>query len=106
MELGLLVLRLVVGALFVGHGAQKLFGSFGGHGLDGTGGFFESLGLRPGRHMAAAAGLNELVGGTLIVLGLLAPLGALLIVATMVVAIATVHAAKGLWATDGGYEYN
>jgi putative oxidoreductase len=106
MSLGLLVLRLVVGLLFVGHGAQKLFGSFGGHGVDGTGGFFESLGLRPGRTMALAAGLSELVGGALLALGLATPLAALLIVSTMITAIWTVHFAKGLWNTEGGYEFN
>lgn len=106
MELGLLVLRLVVGLLFVGHGAQKLFGSFGGHGIAGTGGFFASLGLRPGRPMAIAAGLSELVGGLLLALGLVTPLAALLIISTMVTAVATVHISKGPWVTEGGYEYN
>ena len=106
MTLGLLILRAIVGLLFVGHGAQKLFGSFGGHGLDGTGGFFESLGLRPGRTHALAAGAAELGGGALLALGLITPLAALLVSAVMVTAIATVHGAKGPWATDGGYEYN
>jgi putative oxidoreductase len=106
MELALLVLRVVVGLLFMGHGAQKLFGRFGGHGLDGTGGFFESLGIRPGRRNAMAAGTAELVGGALLALGLLTPLAAALIIGVMVVAIITVHAAKGPWVTDGGWEYN
>ena len=106
MSLGLLVIRLVVGLLFVGHGAQKLFGSFGGHGVQGTGGFFESLGLRPGKAMALAAGVAELVGGALLALGLATPLAAVLIVSTMVTATWTVHLAKGLWNTDGGYEFN
>jgi putative oxidoreductase len=106
MELGLLALRLILGLLFVGHGAQKLFGAFGGHGIQGTGGFFESLGLRPGRPMAAAAGASELAGGALLALGLLTPLAAVLIIAPMVTAIWTVHAAKGLWNTEGGYEFN
>jgi putative oxidoreductase len=106
MTLGLLVLRIVVGALFVGHGAQKLFGFFGGHGLDGTGAFFESLGLRPGRMMALAAGLAELTGGALFALGLLTPLAATLLIAVMVTAIATVHGRNGVWVTNGGFEYN
>jgi putative oxidoreductase len=106
MTLGLLVLRIVVGAVFVGHGAQKLFGSFGGHGLDGTGAFFESLGLRPGRMMARAAGLAELAGGALFALGLLTPLAATLLIAVMVTASATVHGRNGVWVTNGGFEYN
>ncbi|HEX8084174.1 MAG TPA: DoxX family protein [Solirubrobacteraceae bacterium] len=106
MDIALLVLRVVVGAFFVGHGAQKLFGRFGGHGLEGTAGFFETLGMRPGRRHAAAAGAAELAGGALLVLGLLTPLAAALIIAVMVVAIATVHANKGPWVTDGGWEYN
>src|SRR3979409_2753952 len=106
MPLGLLVLRIVVGALFVGQGAQKLFGFFGGHGLDGTGAFFESLGLRPGRMMAIAAGLSELTGGALFALGLLTPLAATLLIAVMVAAIATVHGRNGVWVTNRGFEYN
>ena len=106
MELGLLVLRAVVGLLFAGHGAQKLFGSFGGHGPDGTGGFFETLGLKPGRPMALAAGVSEFAGGLLLALGLLTPLAAVMLIGTMVTAIASVHYVKGLWSTNGGYEYN
>src|SRR4051794_3109183 len=106
MDLALLVLRLVVGALFVGHGAQKLFGVFGGHGLAGTAGFFEQLGLKPGAVHARAAGLAELLGGVLLMLGLLTPLAAAAIIAVMVTAVVTVHAPKGVWATEGGYEHN
>jgi putative oxidoreductase len=106
MEIGLLALHLAVGALFVGHGAQKLFGAFGGHGLEGTAGFFDSIGLRPGRLHATLAGGAEMVGGTLLALGLLTPLGAALATAVMVAAIATLHAQKGLWNSDGGYEFN
>src|SRR3954447_13022938 len=105
MDLALLVLRLVIGALFVGHGAQKLFGMFGGHGLAGTGGFFESVGLGPGRHTALMAGAAELVGGLLFAFGLLTPLGAALISATMLVAIASVHWRAGVWVSEGGIEY-
>jgi putative oxidoreductase len=79
---------------------------FGGHGLDGTGAFFESLGLRPGRMMALAAGLAELTGGALFALGLLTPLAATLLIAVMVTAIATVHGRNGVWVTNGGFEYN
>jgi putative oxidoreductase len=92
--------------LFVGHGAQKLFGVLGGHGIEGTGGFFESLGLRPGRLHATAAGAAELIGGALLALGLLLPLGAALIVAVMTTAIITVHFQKGIWNADGGFEFN
>jgi putative oxidoreductase len=103
MDTGLLFVRLIVGLLLVGHGTQKLFGWFGGHGLDGTGGFFHSLGFRPGRAMAAVAGLSEAGGGLLLALGLLTPLAGAAIVGTLLVA-ASVHVEKGLWGTNGGYE--
>jgi putative oxidoreductase len=106
IDLGLLVIRLVIGVLFIGHGAQKLFGWFGGHGLKGTGGWFESIGMKPGVTMALLAGLAELVGGLLFALGLLTPLAAILIAATMFMAIVKVHGQNGLWATSNGYEYN
>jgi len=106
MDIGLLVLRLVVGLTMAAHGGQKLFGWFGGYGLAGTGGFLESLGFRPGRVHAALAGGAELVGGLLIALGLLTPVGAALVIAVMVVAIVTVHLAKGFFVSDGGAEYN
>ena len=106
MDFGLFVLHAAVGLFFIGHGAQKLFGVFGGHGLTATAGFFETLGLRPGRVHATAAGTAELVGGMLLALGLFVPLGAALVVATMVAAAATAHAGKGPWATEGGWELN
>ncbi len=106
MSLGLLVLRLVVGLLFAGHGAQKLFGWFGGHGLKGTAGFFEAIGLKPGRVHAAAAGAMEFGGGLLLALGLVTPVASLALIAVMTAAVITVHYPKGVWATNGGYEYN
>jgi putative oxidoreductase len=106
INIGLLIIRLVVGLLFIGHGAQKLFGWFGGYGLKGTGGWFESIGMKPGVTMALFAGLAELIGGMLFALGLLTPLAAAIITGTMVMAIFKVHAPNGLWATSNGYEYN
>ena len=96
MDTGLLLARMVIGLLFAAHGAQKLFGWFGGYGLAGTGGFFESLGFRPGRFFAAAAGFSEFTGGLLLAIGLLGPLGPAMIIAVMVVAIATVHWQHGV----------
>lgn len=104
MEIGLLLVQVVVGLLVAGHGAQKLFGAFGGPGLEGFRGFVSSLGLRPARPLAVAAGASELIGGGLLALGLATPLAAVLIVATMVVAAGTAHAGKGVWITDGGWE--
>ncbi|MEA2248134.1 MAG: putative oxidoreductase [Solirubrobacteraceae bacterium] len=107
MKLGTLAIRGVVGPLFIGHGTQKLFGWFGGHGLEGTAGFFEQgLGLRPGRRHAIAAGGAEALGGLLLTLGALTPIAASMITGTMVTAIRKVHASKGPWVTEGGYEYN
>ena len=104
MPEGLFLLRVVVGLLLIGHGTQKLFGWYGGHGLAGTAGFFESLGFRPGRPMAGIAGLSEAGGGLLLVLGLFTPLGSAMVVGTMLVAALSVHKDNGLWATNGGYE--
>src|SRR3954453_5913461 len=100
------LLRVLVGALFVGHGTQKLFGWFGGHGPEGTGQFFESLGLKPGKLNAMAAGGSEALGGVLLALGFLTPVGAALLSGPMITAIRTVHLEKGPWVTEGGYEYN
>ncbi|GIO09212.1 oxidoreductase [Brevibacillus reuszeri] len=106
MDLGLLIIRLVIGLLFVGHGAQKLFGWFGGYGLKGTGGWLDSIGVKPGVAMALVAGLGELVGGLLFATGVGFWAGAILIAITMLVAIVKVHGQNGLWATQNGYEYN
>jgi putative oxidoreductase len=104
MDAGLLLARMVFGVLMAAHGSQKLFGWFGGYGLAGTGGFFESLGFRPGRFFAAAAGATEILAGLLVAFGLLGPLGPALIVSVMVVAIATVHWPHGLFAKNNGIE--
>lgn len=106
MDLALLVLRLVVGLLFAGHGAQKLFGAFGGGGLEGTTGMFDNLGLRPGWLHARAAGTAEFAGGVLIALGLFTPFAAAALIAVMTAAIVTVHGKNGIWNTNSGYEFN
>jgi putative oxidoreductase len=106
MNLALLVLHVVVGVLFFAHGVQKLFGWFGGYGIEGTAGFFEQIGLRPGRLHAWAAGVAETLGGILLALGLFTPIGSALIISVMVTAIITVHWQKGPFNTEGGYEYN
>jgi putative oxidoreductase len=98
--------RATIGLLFVGHGTQKLFGWFGGGGLEGTGGFFEQLGFRPGRRYALAAGAAEAGGGLLFALGAATPLGAAAVSGSMITAIKTVHWEKGVWVSAGGYEYN
>jgi putative oxidoreductase len=105
MAYGILFLRVVVGAVLFGHGAQKLFGWFGGHGPRGTAGFFGSLGFRPPLVMAVVAGLSE-ASGVLLALGLLTPFACLAIATTMLVAIGSVHLRNGLWVTEGGFEYN
>ncbi len=106
MDLALLVLRVVVGALFAGHGAQKLFGVFGGGGLEGTAGMFDQIGLRPGWLHARAAGTAELLGGLLIALGLFTPFAAAALIGVMTAAVLTVHLPNGIWNTSKGYEYN
>ena len=106
MGFGIAALRAIIGALFVGHGLQKLAGLFGGHGLKGTGEAFDQMGIRPGRQAALAAGLSETAGGVSLATGFLGPLGASAVTGTMAVAIAKVHGDKGLWVTGGGFEYN
>jgi putative oxidoreductase len=106
MDLALLVLRVVVGVLFVGHGAQKLFGAFGGGGLEGTAGMFDNIGLRPGWLHARAAGAAEFGGGALLALGLFTPFAAAILIAVMTAAVITVHAPNGIWNTNQGYEFN
>ena len=105
-DLGLLALRLVLGAVFLAHGAQKAFGAFGGPGFEGAAGFIGSIGFRRARFWTALAVGGELAAGFLFLLGLLTPLAGLLVLATMAVAIAKVHGPKGFFVQDGGYEYN
>ncbi len=104
LSIGILVARLVLGLLMSAHGAQKLFGWFGGHGLDGTGGFFESLGFRPGKLFATVAAGTELLSGLLVTLGLLGPVGPALMVSVMIVAAFSVHWKNGVFAQAGGIE--
>jgi putative oxidoreductase len=103
-SLGALILRATLGGLLAGHGAQKLFGWYGGHGLDGTAGFIEQLGMRPGHQWAVMAGTAEFFGGVLTALGLFHPVGPLMTMAPMSVATATAHAGKPIWVTSGGAE--
>ena len=105
MDAGLLVLRIVVGLLLVGHGAQKLFGWFGGGGLIGTAWYFRSVGYRPPRFMAVFAGGAELLGGAALAAGFMTPLAASVVVGTMLNASMAVHRRNGLWAVENGYEY-
>jgi putative oxidoreductase len=98
------IVRLAQGSLMAGHGAQKLFGSFGGPGLEGTSGFMEMLGMRPGRPWAYLAGLAEFGGGVLTALGLLNPLGPLGVIASMSMATRKAHWGKPIWVTEGGAE--
>ena len=104
LTVGLLLARLVFGLAMAAHGAQKLFGWFGGYGLAGTGGFFEGLGFRPGKRFALAAGLSEFSGGVLVALGLLGPVGPALIVSVMLVAMVTVHLKNPFFASTNGIE--
>ena len=101
MDLGLLVVRAVLGLGMAAHGAQKLFGWWGGYGLQGTGGWLESQGFRPGRLFALAAGLTEAAGGLLTAAGLLGPVGPALVVSVMIVAIGVSHWGQGFFAQDG-----
>jgi putative oxidoreductase len=105
MAYGLLFLRVVVGASLFAHGAQKLFGWFGGHGPRGTAAFFGALGFRPPLAMALMAGVSE-AAGLMFAAGFLTPFAAVAMAATMVVAVGAVHWKNGFWMTNGGYEYN
>ena len=106
-KLGLdtLPVRLGAGVIFAAHGAQKLFGWFGGYGLEGTAGWMESIGLAPGTLMAAAAGGAEFFGGLLLIAGLLVRPTAFVLAMTMLVAIVTVHLQNGLFMSNNGYEF-
>jgi len=100
-----LPVRLGAGVIFTAHGAQKLFGWFGGYGLEGTAGWMASIGLQPGVLMAALAGGAEFFGGLLLILGLLVRPTALVLAITMIVAIVTVHLQHGLFLSNNGYEF-
>jgi putative oxidoreductase len=101
---GLLLARLILGAMLVAHGGQKLFGWLGGYGLAGTAGFFEQLGFRPGRLFVITASLSEMLGGLLVALGLFGPVGPALVLSVMIVAAGTVHWKNGLFAATNGIE--
>ena len=103
-DAGLIIARLVFGLLMAAHGAQKLFGWFGGHGLAGTAGFLDALGFRPGRVFAVTASLSEFAGGLLIAIGLFGPVGPALMVSVMIVAAVSVHLKNGLFAMSNGIE--
>jgi putative oxidoreductase len=106
MNVGRLIARVTVGALFAGHGTQKLFGWFGGSGLEGTSQMMHKLELRPGRRNALAAGTAETAAGVMLALGALTPVAGSLITSMMVTAIRKVHGANGPWIQQKGYEYN
>src|SRR5881396_950424 len=104
LSIGLLLARVIIGLLMAAHGTQKLFGWFGGYGLEKTGGFFEQLRFRPGRALAAAASLAEIASGLLVALGFLGPIGPALMISVMIVAMITVHWEHGLFASNNGIE--
>lgn len=106
MAWGMLMLRVVIGVVFVGHGMQKLAGWFGGRGMLDTARAFEQVGLTPGRAKAMQAGVAEAAGGALLAVGLLTPFASALIVVAMLIAIVKVHGKNGLWLGKNGFEYN
>jgi putative oxidoreductase len=105
VSVGLLIARVVLGLGIAAHGSQKLFGWFGGYGLAGTGGFFESMGFRPGKLFAVLSGLGEVVGGLLVALGLFGPVGPALMITVMLVAIIAVHWPNGFFVANKGFEH-
>ena len=105
LDLGLLLIRVVFGLVFAAHGAQKLFGWFGGYGIAGTGGFMESLGFRPGKAFATAAALSEFFGGLLLAVGFLGPVGPALLLSVMFVAGVTVHRKNAFFVATNGLEH-
>lgn len=103
-SVGLLIARVVIGLLMAAHGSQKLFGWFGGHGLAGTAGFFDSIGFRPGRFFATLAAGTEVTGGLLVALGLFGPVGPALMISVMIVAAVSMHWKNGIFAANNGIE--
>ena len=106
MKLARLLLRVLIGGLFIGHGTQKLFGWFGGGGLKDTAEMFDAIGMKPGHVNATAAGVAETAGGAGLLLGYKTPFSASALIAVMLTAIHRVHLKNGPWVTNGGYEYN
>src|SRR5579859_6235945 len=106
IDVGLLVLRIVLGVTFIAHGSQKLFGWFGGSGMKGTAGMMQHMNVAHPELLAWASALSEFVGGLLVLLGLLTPIGAVLILGSMIVAIVMVHGRNGFFNTNRGYEFN
>jgi putative oxidoreductase len=106
MKIARFILRLIVGGIFIGHGTQKLFGWFGGPGLETIAQGFDKMGMRPGRHHATAAAATETGGGALLVAGLATPFAASALIAVMLTAIKRVHFKNGFWNSNGGYEFN
>ena len=104
IHVAILLVRATVGGLLAGHGAQKLFGWFGGYGLEGTSAWLESMGRRPGRPWAVLAGMSEFLGGLLVALGALNPIGPLLALGAMLMATVKVHLGKPIWVSAGGAE--
>ena len=102
---GTLALRIPAGIIFAAHGAQKLFGWYGGYGLEGTGHWMDSIGLAPGYLMALLAGAAEFFGGLALVFGLLVRPAAAALAFAMLVALFSVHISKGFFLDKGGYEY-
>ncbi|MBI6577606.1 DoxX family protein [Pseudomonas viridiflava] len=102
---GLTILRVIVGIAFIAHGSQKLFGAFGGYGLEGTAQYMESLGLTPGYLMALLSGGAEFFGGLGLLVGLLARSAAALVTVLLLVAIFTVHIGNGFFMANNGFEY-
>ena len=105
LDLGMFLIRVVLGLIFAAHGAQKLFGWFGGYGLAGTGGFMETLGFRPGKRFATMAALGEFTGGLLFALGFLGPVGPALMLSGMIVAMITVHRKNPFFVSTNGIEH-
>jgi putative oxidoreductase len=104
LDFGLFLIRILFGVAMAAHGAQKLFGWFGGYGVKGTGAFLESLGFRPGIPFAIAAGLSEFGGGILLALGLFTPIGSAAVLTAMIVASVSVHLKNGFFAVNNGFE--
>ncbi len=104
--LGLLILRLVVGLILAAHGAQKVFGWWGGPGIAGWAGGMNRMRIRPAFAWGWISALSEFLGGLAVAAGFLAPLGSLAIAAAMLVAVALVHWPKGFWNSKGGVEFN